>query len=207
MNIYGTINNDSIFGTVDDDRLSGNYGDDSLYGDFGNDFLIAGAGSDTIVDEWGENRLYGGSGNDVIVGVGKLYGGDGEDKLLNSFQGHSIETGGRGADIFITTFNSNPYIPETLPPTVVIKDFHPSQGDKLVLQGFGPEGQFYGADGFGNGTRLDVFNGYDTNHDNKLSTEDTWVKPTEDHKGIELLWGGSSLTIEHTTEIHPDWIV
>jgi Ca2+-binding RTX toxin-like protein len=216
--LYGTNDGERIFAGLGNDRLSGGYGNDSLFGDLnsetvfvadypsmfadqGNDFLIGGAGDDTLLDEFGNNRLYGGSGNDTILGTGTLKGGDGNDSLDSSYQGHTEETGGRGADHFgaVLTALSDQLTPGDTSPTTIIHDFHPGEGDKIFLLGQNDSGNLF--------TTRDVFNAFDDNHDNQLTTADTWVNPTADGTGIQLLWWNSSETIEHTHSIQADWIV
>lgn len=221
--IYGTINNDSLYGGLGDDILSSNIGNDSIYGDMssnlttidselsmathpGNDFLIGGSGNDGLLDEFGVNRLYGGSGDDSVIGSGTLYGGDGNDYLRNSFQGHSIETGGRGADLFSVFLNPIPdqFIPGTVQPTIVIKDFHPREGDKISLTAQDNLGNWFGT-AYNHSNYKDVFTLFDSNHDNKLSTTDDHVVHVTN--GIQLQWWDSNLTVEHVNSISPDWIV
>jgi Ca2+-binding RTX toxin-like protein len=224
--IYAGIDNDSLYGGLGADRLSGGYGNDSLFGELSSntvyldqyptmlanansDYLIGGAGNDSLLDEFGNNRLSGGSGDDIIVGVGSLYGGAGRDYVANSFQGHADLYGGQGADHFGILLNAIPeqFVPGAAPTQSVIKDFHPREGDRISINMQDTDGRFYGADGFGNGSAKDIVTLLDDNHDNKLTASDTWVNPTADGKGIELIWWNSTLTIEHTTSISSDWIV
>lgn len=226
MNIYGTTSSDFLVGTAGDDRISGSYGNDSIFGDWidgsqsntelstlfanpGNDYLIGGAGNDSILSLFGNDRLYGGSGNDAVIGVGNLYGGDGNDSLGNTFQGISIEHGGRGADIFNPFFNAIPeqFIPGTTQPLVYITDFNPNEGDRLHLSAQDNVGNVFGFYDPNHPNTRQVFDMFNSNHDNKLTADDYAVDPTADGKGIELHWWASTLIIDHTTSVSPDWIV
>lgn len=91
----------------------------------GADRIVGTAGPDRLQGLGGDDRLSGGAGDD------HLEGGPG-DALLFGGLGRDILRGGPGADRFF-------FSPETLgsvPDRIV--DFRPSEGDALVLAGFGP---------------------------------------------------------------------
>ncbi|WP_313741681.1 immunoglobulin-like domain-containing protein, partial [Pseudomonas sp.] len=101
--------NDTLMGGAGNDLIFGQGGDDILDGGKGNDILLGGSGNDTLYGGEGNDMLFGGSGNDVLVG------GKGDDIL----------SGGSGADTFVWKSGDV--------GNDVIKDFKPSEGDRLDL--------------------------------------------------------------------------
>ncbi|MDZ5605485.1 immunoglobulin-like domain-containing protein [Pseudomonas sp. RP23018S] len=100
---------DTLMGGAGNDILFGQGGNDTLDGGKGNDILLGGSGNDTLYGGEGNDMLFGGSGNDVLVG------GKGDDVLV----------GGAGADTFVWKAGDS--------GNDVIKDFKPSEGDRLDL--------------------------------------------------------------------------
>ncbi|WP_105169083.1 calcium-binding protein [Pseudoalteromonas sp. T1lg23B] len=97
-----------------DDILNGGSGDDVLSGDKGNDKLYGGDGDDYLAGNKGrEDRLYGGNGNDALFEVGdggvvntskwhKAWGNAGDD-ILFTYLENSVQEGGSGNDVIITS--------------------------------------------------------------------------------------------------------
>ncbi|UTL91325.1 LapA family giant adhesin [Pseudomonas fluorescens] len=84
----------------------------------GADTLLGGAGNDIIFGQGGNDYLDGGKGNDILLG------GSGNDTLIGG-QGNDILIGGSGADLFVWKAGDV--------GNDVIKDFKPSEGDRLDL--------------------------------------------------------------------------
>lgn len=91
--------------------IIGGSGNSTLNGGTGNDYISGGAGVDNINGGTGNDLLIGDSGNDI------LRGGTGSDQL----------TGGSGADLFIWQKGDTG-------TGDVIKDFNPSEGDRIDLR-------------------------------------------------------------------------
>ena len=125
--IIGSRADDIFFGQEGDDTIFGGAGDDSLYGGTGDDLLVGddkpeNLAADTVADiktlgtsedldafiqsvegtdADGDDRLFGGTGDDVLLGMGGddyIDGGAGEDAIF----------GGRGNDIIV--YDSNDYL-------------------------------------------------------------------------------------------------
>ncbi|MDD1017162.1 type I secretion C-terminal target domain-containing protein, partial [Pseudomonas sp. TNT2022 ID1025] len=93
----------------------------------GNDILIGGDGNDILFGQGGNDYLDGGKGNDILIGgTGNdtLLGGEGNDILIGG-KGDDIMTGGSGADTFVWKAGDT--------GKDVIKDFKPTEGDRLDL--------------------------------------------------------------------------
>lgn len=124
--IIGSRADDIFFGQEGDDTIFGGAGDDSLYGGTGDDLLVGddkpeNLAADTVADiktldtsedldafiqsvegtdTDGDDRLFGGTGDDVLLGMGgddQLDGGDGNDLLFGG-SGNDFLDGGNGAD-------------------------------------------------------------------------------------------------------------
>ena len=115
---------------------AGGPGDDDLEGDAGDNVLIGGAGEDWLRGYGGNDRLYGGAGGDA------MYGGAGNDRLYGG-AGADHMAGGPGADTFI--FNPGESATQDFggghrsggrTDLDIIRDFTPSEGDKIVLNGY-----------------------------------------------------------------------
>ncbi|ONG52587.1 hypothetical protein BKE38_14320, partial [Pseudoroseomonas deserti] len=102
---------------------TGNDGSNVLNGNWGDNVLRGGGGADTLRGMAGDDRLRGGEGNDL------LSGGSGSDELRGG-EGHDLVYGGLGADRFVVAAGEG---------DDRFADFRPSQGDLLVLEGFGPD--------------------------------------------------------------------
>lgn len=123
--------NDIAMGGLGDDKFEGGDGDDTIYGDDGNDKITdtttlyttgtdkiyGGVGNDTIaeIDPYNykayssyiinkSDQVYGGQGDDVISGSGKLDGGVGNDRI----SGVGRLEGGTGDDRLDGEFNRTP---------------------------------------------------------------------------------------------------
>jgi VCBS repeat-containing protein len=103
----------AIVGSAGNDILNGTSGADVIYGQGGADAITAGNGDDVLFGGADKDTLTGDAGNDT------LNGGAGRDDM----------TGGTGADIFRFYLASE----STLIDLDRIRDFTPSQGDKLDL--------------------------------------------------------------------------
>ena len=124
--IIGSRADDIFFGQEGDDTIFGGAGDDSLYGGTGDDLLVGddkpeNLAADTVADiktlgtsedldafiqsvegtdADGDDRLFGGTGDDVLLGMGGddyIDGGDGNDLLFGG-SGDDFLDGGNGAD-------------------------------------------------------------------------------------------------------------
>lgn len=133
--------NDTLKGGFGDDNLSGDSGDDQLSGDGGNDTLLGGSGNDQLFGDNGNDQLFGSSGNDLLFGLGgndQLFGGSGNDVLIGIGPFFADEfdslTGGGGADIFVIGIPQSPF-GYSGPDHATIRDFNPSDGDRIAVQG------------------------------------------------------------------------
>ncbi|WP_160000514.1 S8 family serine peptidase [Roseomonas sp. 18066] len=102
---------------------TGNDGSNVLNGNWGNNLLRGEGGADTLRGMAGDDILWGGAGNDL------LSGGSGGD-VLRGGAGNDLVYGGLGADRFVVAPGEG---------DDRFGDFRPSQGDVLVLEGFGPD--------------------------------------------------------------------
>ncbi|WP_304039674.1 DUF5801 repeats-in-toxin domain-containing protein [Desulfovibrio piger] len=127
--IIGSRADDIFFGQEGDDTIFGGAGDDSLYGGTGDDLLVGddkpeNLAADTVADiktldtsedldafiqsvegtdADGDDRLFGGTGDDVLLGMGGndlLFGGSGND-FLDGGNGADKLYGGDGNDILV----------------------------------------------------------------------------------------------------------
>ncbi|MBB3938255.1 calcium-binding protein [Aureimonas phyllosphaerae] len=124
--IIGTAGPDRLFGLGGDDDIRGADGDDVLVGGPGQNAFEGGNGNDVIFateivrlsaslpkigDGFnGAYSAYGGSGDDILVGMGFLDGGDGNDIIFREPRGNPYESnafeGGAGDDIIFLTGSS-----------------------------------------------------------------------------------------------------
>ena len=204
--LHGGSGDDRLTGGLGADTLEGQSGDDWFFADAGNDTIIGGSGWDTLDFSGFEQDLsvnlhshkasgagydrvegieavIGSAGDDTFTGdkrANRIDGGDGDD-WIRGLGGDDVLSGGKGNDVFFwrAKDTGNPsddsFVDEIL-------DFE--AGDKLVLEGFGNEGEEDGvassiqvskADGktilsydtAGDGTGMTTFavlsNGYDIN--------------------------------------------
>ncbi|MBR8828957.1 MAG: FG-GAP repeat protein [Gomphosphaeria aponina SAG 52.96 = DSM 107014] len=148
--LVGTAAGEKLLGEGGDDRLNAKAGDDSLDGGTGkdlllgkkdNDLLQGGGEDDTLKGGGGTDQLEGDEGRDLLLGGNKkdiLVGGDDRDRLIGG-GAKDILTGGAGAaDEFV--WNT----PEE--GGDMIKDFDPSEGDRLRIKASGFGGGLVGGD-------------------------------------------------------------
>lgn len=136
--------NDDVHGGKGEDTLYGNDDNDQLSGGDGNDRLLGGGGNDLLFGQKGFNTYDGGSGDDTLTGLGELkrspkfliFGGD----VITNEAPEGIENfiGGSGADRFkllkaINDDEGRLFVRGQ--KFAVIRDFTPSEGDKIVLPG------------------------------------------------------------------------
>ncbi len=117
--ITGTEGNDTLTGSEGMDTIRGLAGDDLLLGRQLDDVLRGNAGNDTLRGGAGFDSLSGGQGDDW------LYGGGGDD-FLNGNLGDDRLFGRLGADRFALSRGNDR-----------IEDFNASEGDKMLIFGFG----------------------------------------------------------------------
>lgn len=142
--IYSGSGNDDVHGGKGKDTLYGNDDNDQLSGGDGNDRLLGGDGNDLLFGQKGFNTYDGGSGDDTLTGLGELkrspkfliFGGD----VITDEAPEGIENfiGGSGADRFkllkaINDDEGRLFVKGQ--KFAVIRDFTPSEGDKIVLPG------------------------------------------------------------------------
>ena len=136
----------TIKGNDGDDRILGGKGKDNIDGGFGDDVLSGRAGDDTIRGHVNNDRLMGNGGDDMLFGgLGRdvLIGGLGEDYLACEF-GNDVLTGGLGGqngDGMTDTFVFEAHRFKSAVGYDTILDFEVGI-DKLVLKGFGYDGDF-----------------------------------------------------------------
>lgn len=93
MNMYGSINDDSLSGNDSNDFLYCGNGNDTAHGGGGSDRLSGGNGDDILFGDAGNDCVYGENGNDKLdggAGSDIIWGGEGTDNLI----------GGDGIDYF-----------------------------------------------------------------------------------------------------------
>lgn len=136
--LLGGAGDDGIAGGFDADTILGGEGNDTLDGrSGGDDILIGGSGDDLIETDGRGDTLFGYAGNDTLSAYSLsslendlpgavLDGGTGDDDLMGDL--NATMTGGEGRDDFtvVTEFGS-------LDSPAVIRDFNPSEGDRLFL--------------------------------------------------------------------------
>lgn len=126
-------------------------GDDVVYGSasrsfewiFGSSFDDDMTFSSVAVDNrsFGE-EIYGGAGNDKLYGGTNMFGGSGNDKIYAAYRATTME-GGSGADQFI--FSAQPLTYrglgiKHLTQSGTISDFDPHEGDKILIDWAGIQG-------------------------------------------------------------------
>lgn len=154
--LKGGDGHDKLLGNGGRDRLEGERGKDTLYGGDGNDRLMGGDDDDLLNGEAEEDRLDGGKGNDTLYGGDaddRLNGGDGNDLIIDGTGDAELE-GGDGADVFIFAASDGA-------GAIRIKDLSVAEGDRITLQGFGPD--------------LDDFSDLDSNSNGYLDAVDQGV--------------------------------
>ncbi len=100
INVVGFNDGIELFGTVNPDTLIGTNGEDVIMGDNGDDVIIGGDGADELFGENGDDTLNGGNSIDFLFGGNgndNLDGGAGDDYLYGGVGGDYMD-GGDGVD-------------------------------------------------------------------------------------------------------------
>lgn len=126
----------------------------TFYGTNNGEWLVGEGSDDTIYANGGDDSADGVGGTDIIDG------GDGADSI-NGGTGSDDLTGGLGGDLFKLDHNGG---------WDIIRDFHPEQGDRLLVQDDGQytvvvdDGDTYLNFGEGNGFVLEGYTGFSSNY-------------------------------------------
>jgi len=162
--LVGMDGNDTVTGAAGDDEVNGNTGDDSVRGGGGRDFARGGQGNDTVLgdlgDDWhvngniGDDLVYGGLGNDTV------YGGQGNDTLIGDDAdgsgqgGNDFLSGDLGDDLLFGDFGN-----DTLAGGAGADRFFffSAEGDDVILDFSGAEGDRIQIEAGINGTGVDTF--------------------------------------------------
>ncbi|MBV7409291.1 right-handed parallel beta-helix repeat-containing protein [Maritimibacter sp. DP1N21-5] len=165
--ITGSSAADEIFGEDGDDEIAAGGGDDVLHGGDDRDKLFGGAGNDQLYGGDDRDRLEGGEGDDLLVGGDgrdHLIGDSGDD-VLTGGSGEATLEGGDGGDFFVFAASDGD-------ASAMIKDYDRTEGDRIVLIGFGDE--------------LASFADVDTNGNGRLERGDVGVSTSGDRLTLRL---------------------
>lgn len=207
--IYGKGGDDVLHGWGGNDHVFGDSGADNVFGDAGDDRVGGGSGDDFIWDPEGNNILDGGRGDDWVEGTGWLRGRQGDDYVVAD---HTARLeGGSGHDTFQVTMNAaegaiynydGGLAGLGAAQKIIVEDFHPGS-DRLSLYAVDPLGN-----SFGEGDWLpSVISAFDSNQDNVLTKDDTYVDATPDGKGIDLHFWNIELELTNIQSLSQDFLI
>jgi uncharacterized protein YuzE len=116
------------------------------------------------------------------------------------YDGNSDSTleGGQGSDLFTVGM----FVWSMAEPAqrITITDLNPGQGDHLQLHVHDPLGNDV-AD------QMQIFNLFDSNHDNLLTGDDIYVDPDANGDGLDIHFWNATLDVQHVQQLTSDFLL